>query len=338
MLAPALRPSVWSLLVAGGALACGRTTLAPTPTTADGPRPARADAALAPDLPAGMGADSAPPPIADLAPASGPDLVSDPRNANCGNGRLEPAEECDDGNTVSGDGCAADCTVECAWTPCPWPPYAPAVVCGDGRVGNGESCDDGNLADGDGCSALCAIEPGFHCARPGFRCAPICGDGTMVGGETCDDGNTANGDGCSENCLVEPCWDCASGVCRPKRPVVDGGNACGLPTVWCGDGRIEGAEECDDGSENSDIGYGGCSTHCRFVICGDGIVNGPETCDLGWERNTAVYGDPDGCTDACTRPGYCGDGIVQSDYGETCDEGAANGQSLCGPVCRIFLP
>ena len=60
----------------------------------------------------------------------------------CGNGRVDPGEECDDGNTVSGDGCSATCTSEC----------------GDGVVERGEECDDGNRTDGDGCSALCTRE------------------------------------------------------------------------------------------------------------------------------------------------------------------------------------
>jgi cysteine-rich repeat protein len=30
----------------------------------------------------------------------------------CGNGKLEAGEECDDGNTVSGDGCSCTCTIE----------------------------------------------------------------------------------------------------------------------------------------------------------------------------------------------------------------------------------
>lgn len=30
----------------------------------------------------------------------------------CGNGILEPPEECDDGNTTNGDGCSAQCTIE----------------------------------------------------------------------------------------------------------------------------------------------------------------------------------------------------------------------------------
>ena len=32
--------------------------------------------------------------------------------ALCGNDDLNGGEECDDGNNVSGDGCAADCTSE----------------------------------------------------------------------------------------------------------------------------------------------------------------------------------------------------------------------------------
>ena len=33
----------------------------------------------------------------------------------CGNGVREAAELCDDGNTVSGDGCAQQCVVEAGW-------------------------------------------------------------------------------------------------------------------------------------------------------------------------------------------------------------------------------
>jgi len=31
----------------------------------------------------------------------------------CGNGLVEPGEECDDGNTLSGDGCSSTCVSEC---------------------------------------------------------------------------------------------------------------------------------------------------------------------------------------------------------------------------------
>ncbi len=64
----------------------------------------------------------------------------------CGNGVLDDGEECDDGNTTDGDGCAAGCALE----------YTPG--CGNGVLDAGEECDDGNNADGDGCSAGCLDE------------------------------------------------------------------------------------------------------------------------------------------------------------------------------------
>lgn len=66
--------------------------------------------------------------------------------AGCGNGELEPEERCDDGNTVAGDGCAADCLSN--------------ETCGDGFVdrNRGEECDDGNSRGRDGCTAACTQE------------------------------------------------------------------------------------------------------------------------------------------------------------------------------------
>jgi len=66
----------------------------------------------------------------------------------CGDGNLDPGEECDDGNTTNGDGCSAQCNIEVPTGP----------VCGDGVVEAPEQCDDGNTTSGDGCSAACTIE------------------------------------------------------------------------------------------------------------------------------------------------------------------------------------
>ena len=62
---------------------------------------------------------------------------------DCGNNNLEILEECDDGNTVSGDGCSIECSLE---------------ECGNGVLDFNEECDDGNVYDGDGCSSLCSTE------------------------------------------------------------------------------------------------------------------------------------------------------------------------------------
>ena len=46
-----------------------------------------------------------------------PDCASDPScsgSGTCGNGKLDPAEACDDGNVASGDGCSGSCSIEVA--------------------------------------------------------------------------------------------------------------------------------------------------------------------------------------------------------------------------------
>lgn len=67
----------------------------------------------------------------------------------CGNGAINPGEECDDANVKDGDGCTAQCLKN---------------VCGDGIVWTGkEECDDGNKQSGDGCSAVCVNEQHPQC-------------------------------------------------------------------------------------------------------------------------------------------------------------------------------
>lgn len=65
----------------------------------------------------------------------------------CGDGFVDPHEQCDDGNSLGGDGCSASCLVE-----------IPPAVCGDHHVDVGEECDDGNTQSGDGCSSTCGME------------------------------------------------------------------------------------------------------------------------------------------------------------------------------------
>ena len=106
-----------------------------------------------------------------------------------------------------------------------------------------------------------------------------------------------------------------------------------VPT--CGDGVTVADEECDNGKDNSDTKYGGCSTKCTWgSFCGDGIVNAPdEECDDG-PKNGTQYGS--GCTLGCTKAHFCGDGIVDTNRGEQCDLGKDNGGDLCSDTCKIF--
>src|SRR5690349_9296403 len=95
--------------------------------------------------------------------------------SGCGDGLLQKAalgEVCDDGNSVSGDGCAADCMAVEANYAClkPGTPCESTVVCGDDQVTGAETCDDGNAKPHDGCDDSCQLEPGYICPTPGDAC------------------------------------------------------------------------------------------------------------------------------------------------------------------------
>jgi len=121
-------------------------------------------------------------------------------------------------------------------------------------------------------------------------------------------------------------------------------------TETCGNGVLEGTEQCDDGN----LSFGdGCNQTCAVEnlwtcsgepsvctrICGDGFV-GPEACDDGG----TVPGD--GCDEICqVETGWscigapsvcsetCGDGLTVG--GETCDDGGVTPGDGCDGVCQV---
>jgi len=64
----------------------------------------------------------------------------------CGDGVMQAGEDCDDGNTASGDGCESDCTLPVS------------ASCGNGVRDTGEQCDDSNKLNLDGCDSACRFE------------------------------------------------------------------------------------------------------------------------------------------------------------------------------------
>jgi len=76
-----------------------------------------------------------------------------------------------------------------------------------------------------------------------------------------------------------------------------------------------------------DIGRSECKS-----VCGDGIVTRDELCDEGTEKNVGGYGH---CAPDCkTRGGYCGDGIVQPEGSEQCDDGNTRLGDGCDSQCN----
>lgn len=163
----------------------------------------------------------------------------------CGNGRIEPGEECDDGNRSNTDSCLTTCR---------------RARCGDGYLRTGvEQCDDG-VANSDTVSDRC---------RSDCR-LPRCGDGVIDGDEDCDDGNADNTDKCLDVCVGARCGD---GFIRTGVEQCDDGlensdsamDACrrDCRQAHCGDGVVDRFEICDDGNADE---ADGCPNNCRFVI------------------------------------------------------------------------
>jgi cysteine-rich repeat protein len=167
--------------------------------------------------------------------------------ATCGDHVIDSyaGEQCDDGNTTSGDGCSATCQIE---------------ACGNGILDPGEVCDDGNNASGDGCSADC-------------KSLETCGNGyvDVTKGEQCDDG-AANSDApdalCRPDCRFRRCGD----------GIIDPGAG-----EQCEAGQL-GTRTCLDFGFYDAPGLA-CGPTCAFDTsacagyCGDRVVNGSEVCD-----------------------------------------------------------
>lgn len=186
----------------------------------------------------------------------------------CGDGQLDPGEQCDDGDDNSDQAaCKLDCTPQ---------------TCGDGDLGPGELCDDGNQDSTDLCTAAC------HPAA--------CGDGFMQPGELCDDSNVSDLDACTAACALNVCGDgllyTGVEVCDELTATATCDADCTLPA--CGDGELNEAagEQCDDGNlKDTDT----CTGACKPAACGDGFLQTGEGCDDGG----VLPGD--GCDASCKK-------------------------------------
>lgn len=104
----------------------------------------------------------------------------------------------------------------------------------------------------------------------------------------------------------------------------------------CGDGVLAADEACDNGDDNG-AEYDGCTVDCvQTPYCGDGVIqaNYGETCDDG--RNLGAR--PDDCAPGCQSVGArCGDGVVQTEAGEQCDDSNTVSFDGCSATCQFEL-
>lgn len=258
-------------------------------------------------------------------------------SAVCGDGNRAygGAEACDDGNTISGDGCNSKCELECGYhcsedssgrSTC-------AAYCGNGVVDvlNDEECDDDSaccsncrLVDGATCSggeccSGCQFSPSTQsCGSSGGFCGPegvctpsLCYNFNSV--TSCERDASAP---CHEHCTISGrCIDlttllspASTAYVAPNTPCTTAGGTsgrcdaageCVSISASCGNGVVEVGEECDDSSA--------CCQQSTCLLAAGAACSGGECCDVDCSFKTAAT--------ACNNGGgYCNRGVCDSQH------------------------
>jgi len=158
----------------------------------------------------------------------------------CGDGILQPGEDCDDGNRLAGDCCSPTCKFEPLGSPCIAPTICTnnacngAGVCGSVGVNDGIACTDGNACTvGDTCTAGACLGAPKNCVD-GNPCttdlctAPTVGCENLNNALLCDDGNAATtGDSCSGGVCMGFTRDAKLALAAGENPSLAGFTAVG---------------------------------------------------------------------------------------------------------------
>ena len=276
--------------------------------------------------------------------------------AFCGDGKRQSGEACDNGET----GANPNGNTECAYgkTSC----KVCSTDCQNESDGNTYFCGDGKIDTdyGEKCDPQKADDPNSpYCSDNCKQIVGRCGDGLPNGNEECDNGETGpNPNGNTR---------CAYGEKECEVCTTDCKIAAGTETSYCGNGGIDesNGEKCDDRQNNGKYLFnnpGYCNKNCKGWgeggFCGDGTLQrancegfnncntaegANEACDNGTDngKTDCAYGETSCtvCTSSCTQTdgtetSYCGDGKVDSENGEKCDDGNTEDGDYCSADCK----
>ena len=232
----------------------------------------------------------------------------------CGNGRLDPGEQCDTGPQNSderADACRTDCR---------------RARCGDGTIDGSERCDDGDTIDNNDCSNSCIpvllslCQPCANdaaCGRSSDRCV------SLAGGQFC-------GVACTDDTACPGDYRCAPVAGVAERQCIPRSGSCAPCFDPDGDGYGLGSEclgtDCNESSTAVNAG--------AAEICDNLDNNCNSQVDEGLTR-TSYWPDTDGdgygagatATQSCTRPpGF-------ADNNEDCDDTRANVSPAQAETC-----
>ncbi|MFN2424883.1 MAG: hypothetical protein ABR587_00400 [Candidatus Binatia bacterium] len=171
----------------------------------------------------------------------------------CGDNEVGVGEDCEDGNTVGGDCCSANCTFEAPGSPCP----------------DGEFCNGAETCDGEG--ECLAAQSGADCSAFDSACAVGVCDGEL---DACvADTEAKDGDPCEDegSCTVAGSGTCTDGECVGEgttlspscRWIIVGGTSEVPVKVRNGKGSTMDANACGDTARSAGI------TNASLVVTAD---------------------------------------------------------------------
>ena len=248
----------------------------------------------------------------------GVQTITIPQSA-CGDGTLQAGEQCDDGNTTSGDCCSATCAIEASGTIC----RAAAGTCDVAETCNGTSGT---------CPADAIVAAGTTCRIAAGACDAV---------ESCD----GSAKTCPSDSKLAAGTQCrtAAGVCDLAESCTGSSNDCPVDAFATAATQCRAANGACDVAERCDGNSGVCPVDTAAAdgtACSDGSAcTQVDTCSAG----TCVGSNPVVCTasDPCHDAGLCDPSSgTCSDPAKpdlaTCDDGdACTAADACqAGVCR----
>src|SRR6185503_4853014 len=251
-----------------------------------------------------------------------------PGGIACGNGIVDPGEQCDDGNTGGGDCCSASCQFETAGSAC----AADSNLCtndvcnGAGACthpNNTVPCDDGLFCTvGDVCGGGTCHGTARDCSAAGNACnLGVCDEASdqcvaqpKPNGTTCSDGNACTQ---TDTCQGGTCTGATSVVCTAQDQCHVAGT-CNPANGMCSNPAAPNGTGCSDGNActQTDSCQSGTCTGTNQVVC-----TAQDQCHMAGTCNPA--------SGTCSNPNkpngaICNDGSACTKT-DTCQSGACTG-------------
>jgi len=187
----------------------------------------------------------------------------------CGDGILDPLEQCDDSNVVDGDCCSSTCQYEASASPCT----------------DNDACTQTDQCDGAG--TCVGSNPVTCTALDQCHLVGTCNPGTGL----CSNPNKSDGTTCNDGSMCTQTDTCQSGTCTGSNPVIcspldqcHAAGTCNPGTGICSNPTQPDGTVCNDGDTCT------ITDHCvsgfcqgNSITCGDGVTQAScgEQCDDG---------------------------------------------------------